>query len=184
MLRQMLTAGVMVMGIAVSGCTPPEVAQREQTIELTGVVRAIDKADRRVVIEGPERTIQFRVSEEAQNFEQVEVGDRVTLDYFQSVAVTMADPEDSGEALTSALGVRTAPGAMPGAAGASITSLVVELVSYDRQDAIAVIRTPEGEQMSLPVAREMRSFAAARQPGDRILVVIEEAVAVGVTPVA
>ena len=36
--------------------------------------------------------------------------------------------------------------------------------------------------MSVTVAEELRRFAATRQPGDRIVVAVEEAIAVAVTP--
>lgn len=181
MLRRILAVTGLVIGVAVAGCTPADVAQSEQTVELTGVVRGVDRANRRVVIQGPQRTVQFRVSDEVRNFDQVDVGDRVTLDYRQTIAVTMADPNDPGEALSDTFAGRSPEGTRPAVAGVTITSLVVDLVSYDRASGVAVIRTPEGEEMSVLVARSMRGFASARQPGDRILVVIEEAVAVAVT---
>jgi hypothetical protein len=170
------------LGLVLSACGVPETASREETISLTGTVRAVNLDTRRLLVAGENRQVLYRVSEDVENFDQIEVGDRITLDYYESVAVAMADPDDSGEALTDAFGARAPAGARPGAIGAQVTTFVVELISYDAQTGIATIRTPEGQVTSVRVARELRRFAATRQPGDRILVAVQEAVAVGVTP--
>lgn len=170
--------------LILAACTPPDAAMREQSVQLTGVVRGINADTRRLVVEGEDRTVVYRVSDEVRNFNQIEVGDRVTLDYYESVAVAMADPDDPGETLTDVFGMRAPEGERPGAAGAAVTTFVVELISYDAATGIATIRTPEGRVTSVRVAEELRRFASTRQPGDRILVLVEEAVAVGVTPAA
>jgi Cu/Ag efflux protein CusF len=180
MLRHMLAATI--FGLTLSACAAPETASREETVSLTGVVRGVDTGSRRLTVEGPDRTVVYRVSDEVRNFDQIEVGDRVSLNYYESVAVAMADPDDPGDALTDTFGARSAEGARPGAVGAAVTTFVVELVAYDAPTGIATIRTPQGEVRSVRVARELRRFAAARDPGDRILVLVEEAVAVGVAP--
>jgi hypothetical protein len=182
MAPRILAAAMICAMLALSACTPPESAGYEESVSLTGTVTSIDTASRRVVIEGPERTVLFRVSDEARNFDQVEVGDRVTLDYVESVAVAMADPEDSGEPLVDVFGVRAPEGQRPGMAGAMIGTVVVELVDYDPRTHVARIRGPEGNVTPVNVAPELRRFAATRQPGDRVLVLVEEAVAVNVTP--
>ncbi len=180
MFRSALMTGV--MAIALAACAIPETASREETVELTGVVRGIDVEARRLVIEGEDRTVVYRVSDEVRNLAEVQVGDEVALEYYEGVALAMADPADSGEAITDTFAGRAPEGARPAAGVASVTSFVVELISYDGGTGIATIRTPEGAVTSVRVAEEFRRFASTREPGDRILVLVEEAVAVGVSP--
>lgn len=182
MLRNCITLAAMAVGLALSACGVPETASREEAVQLTGVVRGVDTETRRLTVEGRERTVIYRVSDEVRNFDQIEVGDRVTLDYYESVAVAMADPDDPGDALTDTFGARAGAGERPGLAGATVTTFVVEFIAFDASTGIATIRTPEGDVMSVRVAEELRRFARTRSPGDRILVLVEEAVAVGVTP--
>jgi hypothetical protein len=184
MSRLALALAATLSALVAAGCTPPETASRQETVSVTGTVLAIDPGSRRVAVEGDERTVVYRVSDEARNFEQVEVGDEITLDYYESVAVAMADPDDSGEPLTDVFGVRAPEGTRPGVAGGQITTFVVELVSYNPSTAVATVRLPDGRVTAVTVAEELRRFAATRQPGDRVLVLIEEAVALEVTPVA
>jgi hypothetical protein len=180
MLRHTLAA--IAIGMGLSACTPPDFAQREETVSLTGVVRGVDTASRRLVVEGEDRTVVYRVSDEVRNFDQIEVGDRITLDYVESVAVAMADPQDPGEPLVDVFGARAPEGARPGVVGASVGTVVVDFVDYDPATHVARIRGPEGNVTSVRVAEELRGFAATRQPGDRILILVEQAVAVAVTP--
>lgn len=173
---------VMTIAAAVSACTPPESAGYEESISLTGTVRSIDNASRRIVVEGDDRTVLYRVSNKVRNFDQVEVGDRITLDYVESVAVAMADPNDSGEGLVDVFGARAPEGAKPGALGAMVGTVVVDFMDYAPRTHVARIRMPDGVVTSVTVAEELRRFAATRQAGDRIIVAVEEAVAIEVTP--
>ena len=183
MFRHALAAAAVVMAVALAACTPPQMAQREQVVSATGTVTAIDRETRRVVIQEPNRTVQYRIGSQVTNFDQVEVGDQVRLDYIESVAVAMADPADTGEPIVDIFGVRAPEGSRPGMAAGSVATVVVELVSYDARSSRATIRTPSGEVRTVSVAPELRRFASTRSPGDRILVLIEQAVAVSVTPV-
>ena len=151
-------------------------------MQLTGTVEAIDKASRRVLVQGPDRTILYRVSDEVRNFDQVEVGDTITLNYVETVAVAMADPDDTGEPLVDIFGARAEEGQRPGALGATIGTVVVDFIDYDPRTHIARVRTPDGEVLSVTVAEELRRFASTRLAGDRILIAVEEAVAINVTP--
>ncbi len=180
MLRSGLIAGAVFLALA--ACAVPETASREDTFEVTGVVLAVDTESRRLTLEGEDRTILYRVSDEVRNLDQVEVGDEVTLSYYEAVALAMADPADDGAPLSDAFAGRAPEGAKPAAGVASVTSFVVELLDYDQGTGIATIRMPQGNTTSVRVAEELRRFASTRQPGDRILVLIEEALAVEVVP--
>lgn len=183
MVRNAFAAAALAGALALSACSqPPQMAEREQTLTLTGVVQAIDRENRRVVVRGEDRTVQYRVGRQVRNFDQIEVGDQVTLDYIERVAVAMADPADSGEPITDILGVRAPAGARPGAAGVSVSSVVVEFLGYDAAENRASIRWPDGTEQSVFVAEELRRFAATRAVGDRVLVIVEQAMAVAVTP--
>lgn len=182
MLRHAFAAAALAAAVSLSACSQvPQTAEREQTLSLTGVVQAIDRDARRVVVRGEDRTVQYRVGRQVRNFDQIEVGDQVTLDYLERVAVAMADPEDAGEPVTDIFGVRAPEGARPGAAGISVSSVVVEFLGYDAVEHRASIRWPDGTEQSVLVPEELRRFAATRATGDRILVLVEQAMVVAVT---
>lgn len=183
MIRKTIFGVAISMGLALAACAPMrDFAQMKQSLSATGTVEAIDSENRRVVVRSGNRTILYRVSNEVRNLDQVQVGDVITLDYVESVAVAMADPEDSGEPLIDVYGMRAPEGARPGGAGTTIATAVVEFLGYDSRSHIAQFRTPDGEETSALVPRKLRHFAASRESGDKVLVLVEQAVAVSVTP--
>ena len=167
---------------ALAACGPTEFAERVDTIERTLEVREIDRENRSFAVVGDGQRFNLKVSEDIVNFDQIEVGDQVLVEYIEAVAVGMADPADTGE--TYAVdGVIVAPeGAKPGIAGADVVSTVVEFVSYDPASKVAVVRLPDQSIYATKVRRELRRFAAARVPGDRIAVDIATGVAVAIVP--
>jgi hypothetical protein len=168
--------------VFVTACGPTDFAERTETVERTLTVREIDRGARRFAVTGDGQRFVLRVSDAVVNFDQIEVGDKLNVEYVESVAVAMASPEDTGETVILE-GAATAPeGAKPGIVGGEIISAVVEFVSYDSFSHIATVRTASGDLLSSKVQPEMRRFAAARVPGDRIAIEIASGLAVVITP--
>jgi len=90
----------------------------------------------------------------------------------ESVAVGMALPEDTDETIALEGAVVAPEGAKPGVAGAEVFSTVVEFISYDPKSKVALVELNDGNIYAAKVRRELRAFAAARQPGDRIAAAI------------
>jgi hypothetical protein len=157
-------------------------AEATQTVSLSGTIEAVDMESRLITVRDGRTSITFRAGPQVENLAQVSVGDEVTLDYFESVAVGMADPEDPGTAVGESVVGVAAPGEMPAAGAFGTLSGVVEFVSYDPEREVATVKLQDGSLETARVRPEMRTFAAARSPGDRIVVVIERAVAIAVTP--
>jgi hypothetical protein len=110
------------------------------------------------------------------------VGDKLNVTYVESVAVGMALPSDDGETVAVEGGLSAPEGAKPAAAGFEMLSTVVEFISYDPSSKIALVEREDGSIFSTKVSRELRSFARARVPGDRIAVDIASGFAVAIEP--
>lgn len=171
------------MGMGVPGMSGTSQASQEQLITATATVAAINHETRQVTLVDDVDGTTFTVTagSNVRNLDQVAAGDRVQLDYYQSVAVSMADPGDTGEVVTADLGARAPEGAAPGALAATSTSLVVTVISYDRGSGLATFRTPDGLTRRTVVPPNLRRFAETRGPGSRVLVTMTEALAVSVT---
>ena len=152
--------------LALAGCVAgPTTAQREDVVERTAVVEAIDPDTR-----------------EVRNFDRIEVGDTVNAIFYESVAARMAEPDEGGPTTGMLVTERAAVGERPaGATGLQIDT-VVEVIAYDPARGLATFRMPEGDVHSLVVSPEMRDFAAARQPGDRVALTFTEAFAIALEP--
>ncbi|SNS14632.1 hypothetical protein [Tropicimonas sediminicola] len=156
-------------------------AERSETVTLTGTIEEVDLESRLFKVRDGRTAVVFRAGPQVQNLDQVMVGDQVTLDYYESVAVGMADPDDPGTAVGEVIGGVAAPGERPAAGVIGSVTGVVEFVSYDPDTQIATVKLQDGTLETARVQPEMQAFAAARVPGDRIVVVIDRAVAIAVT---
>lgn len=157
-------------------------ADRTETTSSVGTIREIDTANRRFIVRADGQILTLRATEAVRNFDQLEVGDRIRVEYEETIAVGMADPSDTGATEAMSAGIAAPEGAKPGAAEVEIVSMVVEFLSYDSRAKTATLRTQEGDILVVGVAREMRAFAKARQTGDRITIVFERAAAIYVEP--
>ncbi|MFV0360260.1 hypothetical protein [Tropicimonas sp.] len=153
-------------------------AESSERVSMSGVVEAVNLENRTFQVRDGRTTVVFRASPEVRNLAQLEPGDRINLDYYESIAVGLADPNDSGEAMGGMVAGRAGPGEKPGGGAVSELSGVIEFVSYDAAADTAVVRLHDETTRTVSVLPEMRDFAAARQPGDRVVAVIDRAVAV------
>src|SRR5262245_56150399 len=109
--------------VAIAGCASNKDSSsaakpsyfEDQNQSVTATVEAIDPSTRVITLRGVEsgKVRTFRVDDEVRNLDQVKVGDRVNVDYYESLAIHVLPP---GEAIND---VRTAsdraePGEKPG----------------------------------------------------------------------
>lgn len=140
-----------------------------------GTVTAVRSATRTVEIRGDNgKEIEFKAGPEVQNFAQIRSGDRVEIAYFESVAASMANPNDPGGAIRLNDAERNPAGGKPGLTAVQITNAVIEVIDYNPATAIVTYRVPSGDMRMLEVHPKMRDFAAARKPGDKVEVTIEQ----------
>ena len=163
---------------------PPEPASRSQMLETTAVVKSIDLETRHVLIKTEDgRMLTIVAGPDVVNLDQVEPGDRIKASYYESVAVEMAADNATGTDAVVAVG-RAPEGAKPGAfIGASVRKIVT-IVSFDPNTNIVTFTTPDGFPHSLVVKPEMREFARALKPGDRVDVAYTESLAIGVVEIS
>jgi len=154
-----------------------------RTLEITAVVETIDMETRHIALKTEDgRKLTIVAGPGVRNLDQLEPGDQVKVAYYESVAVRMAADGAAGTD-TSAVVVRAPEGAKPaGAVGTSVRAIVT-LISYDPDTNVVSFTTPDGLSHSLVVKPEMRDFARALKPGDRVEVVYTEALAIGVTEI-
>lgn len=175
--KTLLTAGLLA---ALAACGPTDFAENTELQERTLTVQEIDRDNRSFAVTGDGQRFNVRVSEAVVNFDQIEVGDTVNVAFRQSTTVGMALPDDSGETLVASGAVTAPEGARPGVIAGDVVSAVVTFVAYDPRTHDATVRTEDGRLIITRVQPDFRRFAAARQPGDRVVVEFTEALAVSV----
>jgi len=128
---------------AVVAATAPGKAAVGEVIQLQGKVTSIDKAKRVVVVTGPQGNhINFNCGEEVRNFDQIRVGDLVTLTYAQALALELRKVANNGirERVESEQVVRAKPGEKPGAAVEKTVQVTANVVAVNPKAQTVTLR--------------------------------------------
>lgn len=153
-----------------------------QMVEVRATVEAIDMATRVVKLKmekGEERSIT--VGPEARNLAQVQVGDNVTVQYYESITVELKKVDKGGTSLSEkASEVRAEPGEKPGAVQVHEYTLVAQVTAIDEKAGTVTVRGPKGREVALhPEAATIKKVAV----GDYVEAVYTEAIAISVSKV-
>ncbi|NVB81356.1 MAG: hypothetical protein HOV81_23370 [Kofleriaceae bacterium] len=155
-----------------------------QELTVTATVEKIDKDKRMLTIKTEKGdTVQVKVPEQLKGLEKLKTGDRLQIDYFQSVALALKKPEAGAKpgATETTMAERTA-GPLPGGLAARKISATVEVMKVDKQDNEVTIKAPNGQEHTIKVDESMSSELDKLKTGDRIKANYTEAVAVSVMP--
>ena len=132
-----IAPAVLAMALAAAACAapPPKPAVRENLIQKTATIEAVDAAKRLVTLrleDGTSTTI--KVSDAVQNLPQVKPGDKVTVSYYQALAVEVKKPGEGVKGVeTEVNSVKAPPGSMPAAGAGVLIRTTVIIDSVDTQ---------------------------------------------------
>jgi hypothetical protein len=133
-----------------------------------------------VTIRGPEgNTTAFKADDSVKNFDQIKVGDRITVDYFQSVAIEVikvGTAESGQESVVEA----AEPGEKPAVASAKKTTIVATVQAIDRATPSITLKDSNGKLTKVQVRHPERLKLV--KVGDTLKITFKEAVAVSVGP--
>ncbi len=166
---------------AVVAATAPGKAAVGEVIQLQGKVTSIDKAKRVVVVTGPQGNhINFNCGEEVRNFDQIRVGDLVTLTYAQALALELRKVANNGirERVESEQVVRAKPGEKPGAAVENTVQVTANVVAVNPKAQTVTLR---GVKRTVELAVNDPAQLKDIKVGDQVEAKYVEAVALEVT---
>ena len=152
------------------------------TIEVTANITAIDKAARMVTLKGPKRTVEIVAGDDVKNFDQLKVGDNVTVKFVEALTLELKKTTVKPDIKADVAAVRATPGAKPGGAVGRQITIIAEVVMVDPENSIIALKGPQGRLVELPVQNKDQ-FKVVKK-GDQVEVVYTEAVALAVTPAA
>ncbi|WP_303902445.1 hypothetical protein [Thiohalomonas denitrificans] len=146
--------------------------------ETVATVEDIDKDKRRLTLKGPEgRTFDLKVSEEVQNFDQIEKGDEIEIEYLGSVSLRLSnEPAPPAEF---AQFTEVAPsGEKPRVVEAATLQMAATVDKIDKDKREVTVTGPRGNTRILNAPEEVDLDKL--NEGDQILVTYTEAVATSV----
>jgi hypothetical protein len=156
----------------------------EELDEAEATVTAVDPAKRLISLktdDGREFTVE--AGQDVRNFEQIEVGDEVRVQYYRALAADVAEAEANDDEDAVLVGARAAEGEKPAGASGMLYTAIVTIDSVDTATNTVIFTGPEGQQREATVERdEAREFIAELKPGDRVQLTYGEALAIAVGP--
>ena len=179
--------------LALSACssTPADTAARapvtlsSEQVTLEGSITRVDRANRMVTIRGSEGAeLDLFVGDDVRNFDRLQVGDRVSLDYHRAIAAAI-EPAGSAQVGTTVEqgGSRAGAGSRPGGSASETVTLVAEVLAVDAAANLVTLKGSRGNVVTLEVLREDLRVGLARiKAGDLLRVTFSEAVAVDIRP--
>ena len=189
-----LTASALLVLTACSTVSPPPPATGEgavaykegvpggvivNTVDVSARVTAIDKANRKVTLLGPDgEKFTVKVGTEAVNFDQIRVGDLVKATVTEELVVYLGEegaPSGEGEAGVVALAPK---GAKPGGLVAQVTQVIATVVAIDRTKRTATLRFDDGSTKTYPVREDID--LSRRKVGERVVFRVTEMIAISV----
>lgn len=147
---------------------------------ITATVEAIDYKARTVALRGPGgNLVVLKVGEEAKNFNQVKKGDKVTFDYYESIAVDVQKSTGEPRARETQSITRAKPGEQPGGRIETTSILTAKVEKIDYQTRMVTLKLPAGDTMIIKVGDQVKRLKDV-VAGDEVVVTYTEAIAISV----
>jgi len=159
--------------------TAPGKAVAAQSVKTTATITAIDPATRTVKMKRQDgKEVSLALSEEVRNFEQLKVGDKVSAEYTQAVALALKKgggkaSAEYGEALK-----RSEPGQKPATLLVEGDGAGVAISKFDAKKKSVTLKGPQGNLVDLAVEdpEQLKNI----KKGDQVQAVYRESLAIKV----
>ncbi len=161
--------------------TAPGKAAAAEVVKIAATVTAIDKATRAITLKGSKgNELSVIAGAKVKNFDQIKVGDQVTLEYIEALSLELKKGGGAPVARTETAGAAAAkPGEKPaGAAGRQVT-VVADVVDVNAQTKVVTLKGPQ-RTVELKV-RDPEQLKLIKK-GDQVEATFTEAMAIVVTP--
>ena len=163
----------------------PGTAYASRVVTASATVTAIDMTTRQVTLRRADgSTFTVVAGEQVRNLPQLRVGDTVTIDYYDSLALELKKggtgaPASRSDTLS---GSRAELGQRPGGITTHETVIVADVIAVNPAGQTMSLRGPGGRVVVLPV-RDPEQFKRIAV-GDQVQATYIEAAAVSITPAA
>jgi Cu/Ag efflux protein CusF len=150
------------------------------TIELTTKIDAIDKTSRLVTLKDKDgATETVYCGPEVKRFDELKVGDTITVRYYESIAYAIRKPgQPSGLPATTGTQITRGQGARPGGTIARQETATVTIKAIDPKTPSVTVLTEDGRTVSFKV--EDKNNLKDVKVGDKVEITYTEAAMISV----
>jgi hypothetical protein len=187
MMKAKLPIGWMILSMAaclVSGALGTVYAQEGielgNAVVLTAEVVGIDRVDRTLGLLGPDGdVVEVEVSYKARNFDQIEIGDKVKVVYYESVALYMGNPGENPEVTAGLVAARSPEGDKPAGVAVEAVDVSATIMKINEKKRKVTLKLPDGKKVKTKVDKSVKGFDSLKV-GDSVHVRYTQAIAISV----
>lgn len=149
------------------------------TFTATATISAIDTAKRKITLMSSDnKKTTYKAGPEVANFNQLQVGDEVTVALTEEVAVSI-DRDGAAPSAAGATGVALAPvGSKPGGVLVDTMQVTAKVTAVDAKSRKVTFELPDGSTKKVRVGKKVD--LASVMPGDTVTVQVSEGLAITV----
>jgi Cu/Ag efflux protein CusF len=157
-----------------------------ERMSATATVEKVDMAKRKLTLKNEQgQTFKVDIPASIKNANKIKKGDKINLDYYSSVTLSLHKQEPGGKAPSAEeteMGARTAA-KLPGGVVAKEVTASAEVTKVDAANNMITLKLPGGDTDTIHVTDpQLQSKLSDIKVGDRIRAKYTEAVAITVTP--
>ena len=151
-----------------------------QLVELNGTITALDVATRDVTLKTDKgEEISFVAGPDVQRLADIKVGDRVEIQYYESLTLKLSKVEGGTPSTTDATTeMRAEPTELPGGIKSQSTTITAKITAVDAAAGTVTLVGPKGRSVTLDVEADI---LAKVKVGDLVSAIYTQAVAASVS---
>ena len=171
-------ATLLVLAITVN--TSAQVVELGDGVVVTAEILAIDRVDRNVTLRGPDgNVITLEVTHAARNFDQIQVGDQVKIEFYEAVALYIGKRGEKPEAEAGLVAATSAKGQKPAAVVVEAVDVSATVQAIDREKRTVTLGLPDGREITTRVDKSVKGFDNLKK-GDSVHARFTEAIAISI----
>jgi hypothetical protein len=149
-------------------------------VVMTAEIVGIDRVDRTLDLRGPEGgVVMVEVSHSARNFDQIEVGDQVKVEYYESVALYLGQRGQKPKVAGGMVSARSPKGDKPEGLAVEAIDVSAKVAAIDKKNRSVTLELANGKKVTSRVDQSVEAFDKLKK-GDLIHACITEAIAISV----
>jgi Cu/Ag efflux protein CusF len=163
---------------AVIAASAPGMGAVAGAVKVTATVVALDPATRTATLKGAKgKIVDVVVPPEAKNFDQIRVGDLVTVEYLRALTLELKGPGSIRSGSTQAASAPAPAGAVAGGSAAHQVVVMANVTAVNAKENFVTLRGPKGNSVDVTVDPSQLKLVKV---GDQVEAVYTEAMAVTV----
>ena len=163
---------------AVIAASAPGMGAVAGAVKVTATVVALDAATRTATLKGAKgKIVDVVVPPEAKNFDQIRVGDVVTVEYLRALTLELKGPGSIRSGSSQAASAPAPAGAVAGGSAARQVVVMANVTAVNAKENFVTLRGPKGNSVDVQVDPSQLKLVKV---GDQVEAVYTEAMAVTV----